>query len=484
MAKSKVIKNKVVKNKVDSSKKLTSFKSYEQNKILSMVFNKLESKDLVNLNTINKQWNQLINPICKESIRIFRPMYVVKGYHPKEIPKSEKLELEVKECISTNEKHSKLITRFKWNTHIPANLKIEFFTKFSNLTCLLINKIALSQDIILAAIEPLKKLNALIFDDVNIKAIVRKRIFTKRITLPPTLKKMEFKSVRLTGNTELFTDSINSHSNIEELLSSHSNNILIDSLKRPYPTLKSLKIISGYLESDSLIKITKSNPQLKYLEIHASLNIQALVDSISNNLINLEELTIKDGANECNIKDFNFNFNFPKLKKLSICLTSLNLKSFEKLLINSTSLKELTIVLSEANWKGQLRLISSLCSNITHLSLDIPNCKGDNERRHTPVIDSDEFLKELQLTGRKFKDALKSLSLSNISLFKLDPAHLSIFPELTVVNLISNANQYYNDTLEDTNAHFEKFDGFNLHSLKNGWYTECCLTKPGNLLIS
>jgi hypothetical protein len=473
MTKSKVIKNKVVKNKVDSSKKLTSFKSYEQNKILSMVFNKLEFKDLVNLNTINKQWNQLINPICKESLRITRPMYIVNGYHPSEIPKSKRLELEVKECISTNEKYSNLIAKFKWNTHIPANLTIEIFTKFSNLTHLFILKLALSQDIILAAIEPLKKLEVLSFTDVNIKEIVKKRIFTRRITLPPKLKKMEFQFVRLAGNTELFTDSINSHTNIEEVMHNPGSDIiLIDALKRPYPTLKSLKTTAGYgeYENNDLIKIIESNPQLEKLEIHSESINQALLNSISNNLTGLEELLIRDINENCDIQGYNFNFNFPKLKKLTIYIKSLNLKSFEKLLINSTKIKELHIALSETNWKGQLSLISNLCSNITHLALHVPL-----------VIDSDEFFEELQLAGRKFKDTLKSLSLSNISLFKLDPAHLSIFPELTIINIRHYVNWGGYVKLKDIRAHFKNFNEYNFHTLRSH-FNEYYLTKAGNSL--
>jgi hypothetical protein len=265
-------KFKVIKNKIDSSKKLNSFKSYEQNKILSMVFNKLEFKDLINLNTVNKQWNQLINPICKESLRITRPMYIVRGYHPGEIPNSAKLELEVKTCISTNEKYSKLITKFKWNTHMPNDLTIELFAKFSNLTYLFIDNISLSQDIILAAMEPLKKLNILSFKNIDVKEITKKRIFTKMIVLPPTLKKIAFENAVLVGNAELFADSINSHRNIEEISYLSADDIYLDSLKKPYPTLKALKIDAHYSEIniDTMLKIIEFNPQLENLEIHSN----------------------------------------------------------------------------------------------------------------------------------------------------------------------------------------------------------------------
>ncbi|KXN70264.1 hypothetical protein CONCODRAFT_78938 [Conidiobolus coronatus NRRL 28638] len=452
-----------------------------------MVFNKLEFKDLINLNTVNKQWNELINPICKESLRITRPMYVVKGYHPIEIPGSSKLDLEVRECISNNEKYSKLITKFKWNTHIPTNLTIEFFSKFSNLTYLFINKMRLSQDIILAAIQPLKKLSVLSFKDVNIKAIFKNRIFKNRITLPHTLKKIEFEHVRLTGNTELFTDSINSHSNIEEVVfDSYSNINLIDSLKKFYPTLNTLKITSkySYINLDSLLKIIEFNPQLKSLEIHSSKVNRALLDSISNNLIDLEELVIRHTTRIRIIKDFDFSFNFQKLKKLTIYYASLNLKSFEKLLINSVNLKELHIALSETNWKGQLGLISNSCSSLTHLTIHIPRGDYNHERGTMPLVDSDEFLEELQLSGRKFKNTLKSLSLSNVALFKLDPIHFSIFPELTVINLRCYSSQHDNVTLKNARDHFKEFDGFILRRFKNKWGNECYLSKAGNLLNS
>jgi hypothetical protein len=98
------------------------------------------------------------------------------------------------------------------------------------------------------------------------------------------------------------------------------------------------------------------------------------------------------------------------------------------------------------------------------------------------MIDSDEFLEEFQLFGRKFKDTLKSLSLSNISLLKLDPVHFSIFPELKIINLRYWSIRDENVTLKNARAHFKKFDGFILRSYKNRWGNECYLTKVGNLI--
>jgi hypothetical protein len=478
-------KSKVVKNKKSNSKNLTSFKSYEQRKILSLVFNNLEFKDLLKINSVNKQWNQLINPICKESLRLTRPLYIEREYHDRELSKSDMLDLEVKECISTNEKHAKIITKFKWNTHLSNDLTIEFFTKFSNLTHLFINRIKLSQDLILTVIKFLRKLKVLSFREATIKEIITKRILRSKIKLPSTLRSIEFKNVILIGNTELFIDSINSHTKIEEVTySSDSNIILIDTLKKPYPTLKSLKITAEYtkFESDNLIKIIEPNPQLRSLELHSNWINQDLLDSISNNLTGLEELIIRDITRKCNISEFDFTFNFPKLKILVVYLTSLNLNNLEKLLTNSTNLKELHIALSEANWKGQLKLISNLCSNLTHLILHVPRGNYNSEGGAQPLIDGDEFLEEFKTKNPKSKNTLKSLSLSNIPLLKLNSDHFSIFKELMIINLRCYTFYLDNNTFKDIRDHFKRFDEFKLRSLKNRWASECYLTKAGNSL--
>jgi hypothetical protein len=116
------------------------------------------------------------------------------------------------------------------------------------------------------------------------------------------------------------------------------------------------------------------------------------------------------------------------------------------------------------------------------LVLHISSGSYDDESRAILMIDSDEFLEEFQLFGRKFKNNLKSLSLSNIALLKLNPVYFSSFAELSIINIRYWPIGHKNVTLKDARAHFKKFDEFILRSYKSKRGNEFYLAKAGNLI--
>jgi hypothetical protein len=315
--------------------------------ILSSIFSYTDRKDLVKFNTVCKKWNYLTNHIIHKNIKVNRSWKVMKQVHDPRFSKAAKIDAEVLECISNNAKHAQLVKKFNFIEKLKPQRAIEFFETFRFINILTIDRITMSQDQFLGMINPLAQLQELTLKQINIKKIIRKRLYTEVVQLPSSLKRLRIEYISLANNPELFVQTINSHSNLVEYSHlSHLNNGFLEPFCKPYPSLKTFEYNHHQLQnSQSLFKIVENNTQLTGLKLALSCWNNELSSRISNYLTNLEEFRFSEtiGYNR-DFSDLLLKFSQPtKIRKLSLGWLRMSNCSLNSILQNCPHLEELEL---------------------------------------------------------------------------------------------------------------------------------------------
>ncbi|KXN68331.1 hypothetical protein CONCODRAFT_79786 [Conidiobolus coronatus NRRL 28638] len=443
--------------------------------IMSTIFSYSKFRDLIEFSTVCKRWNLLTAPIIYRGIKILRNQ-VAKQRASRESLNDERVDAEVEECIANNSKYSHYVKELRFCKNIKPNKAIEFFETFKYLTKLHITNVEISQDQFLCMIKPLDKLEELTFSRVFIKKNFKNRVYKQSIQLPKTLTKLSLSNVSLYGNTELFKNSINSHSNLKQfILDSCNKGNYLTPFYKSYPSLKEFSYNNNNSEShQSLARIFESNPQIIGLKLEPN-SLRFLMEPISKNLINLQDFEVYynyyfdidfefyftqpikikklkvastlDNSVSWNsilkncpdLEEFNYSPHYciqdrvlsftvdklTKIKKLTIDCQDLIESTFESILLNCPLLKELDITFLK-EWKGYFDIILQRCANLEHLTL---------YSRHS-LPNQEEYYSLKLLSTSSFKNTLTSLTLNNLNFCcSANSLHLQDYSNLKFVKL-------------------------------------------------
>jgi hypothetical protein len=214
--------NKVIKIKKEVKKSDIS----DINTLISIIFAYTDHKDLIEINTACKKWNNLTNPIIHKTIKLTHSWNIIDQAYDKMLNYYAKIEAEVDECIYNNSKYAQFVKEFTFKSKLAPQRAIEFFDNFRFISNLTIDYCNMSKDQFLVMISPLTQLQELSIRSLEIKKIVYKRLYKEVVQLPLTLKKLRIESLRLISNPELFIQTINSHNNlIEFYIQSYSTQV-------------------------------------------------------------------------------------------------------------------------------------------------------------------------------------------------------------------------------------------------------------------
>ncbi|KXN66017.1 hypothetical protein CONCODRAFT_12243 [Conidiobolus coronatus NRRL 28638] len=394
------------------------------NSIMSNIFAYTDRKDLIEFNTACKKWNNLINPIIHESIKLDSRWNVKWQPAYKSINNAAKIDAHVVECISNNAKYASLVKKFKFNYKLNPLRAFEFFTTFRFISSLTIEDCDMSQDQFLGIINPLTQLQELDISCLKIKNYFRKDLIKDAIQLPSSLKKLKLHNISLKNDPELFIQTINSHTNLVEFSSWQSDDDFLEPFCMHYPSLIKIEFSSNHLHYyDSLFTVFEHNPQLVGLKLLFGYRNTEFLSQLSNYLTNLEEVNLTERYDlnadntvvdlnlsqptkikklylqwdrlsnsslnsillncphleELNLnphthyKQFNpISFNnisiFFNLKKLAISCDKLSEDAFDTLLLSCPHLNELSIILP-CNWKEAVKSIYNKCGNLQRLNI-------------------------------------------------------------------------------------------------------------------
>ncbi|KXN65800.1 hypothetical protein CONCODRAFT_12505 [Conidiobolus coronatus NRRL 28638] len=456
------------------------------NPVLPKIFEYSTFQDLKAFNTVCKKWNQLTNPIIHKSIQLI-PRYIrsLSSGFAEIYTRYFGIDIEVGECIVNNAKHASFVKSFNYYEKLKPHTAIEFFETFKYLTKLEINSIKISQGQFLCIIKPLNMLRELSLHYINIEEIKSQRLCKESIQLRQTLIKLSIENVILVGNPMLFTQTINSHSNLKEVVFNYCSikNLLIP-FNSHYPSLKYLEYKNNYSKNHHtlLTSISQYLTGLEELNLYdysayllgddcASNSLYTLI-KVKKLVLNCSELRpcllslIFKGCpelDECilNIygtaiskKIFSFNIGIhSKIKKLKINSKTLSISSLEAILTNCPYLTELDILLPK-RWKSHFKVIKQRCKCLERLKLQ-------------PFFDCyiDEYNSLEFLAGNpSFKNTLTSLILDKFNYELVNPKHIEHYPNL-------NCIKFSNQSILTSNKYEDKVS--NLLTLQE------CDAKPG-----
>jgi hypothetical protein len=470
-----IASNKPEYKKLKSTKLLTTSEIWNIAPIMSTIFDYSDSKDLIKFNTVCKKWNLLTAPIIYKSIKLLRNQSVKRRDNEGNI-NDEKIDTEVGECITNNSKYSHYVKVLDFCEAIKPRRAIEFLETFKYLTTLHIRNVEISQDQFLCMVKPLDKLEELTLTVVTIKKIVKNRLYKESIQLPKTLTKLYLIELRLVGNTKLFNNTINSHSNLKQFVLDYSDESkFLTPFYECYPSLKQFSYGCGNTETHQpLTKIIESNPQITNLKLD-SCPLNSLMEPISKYLINLQEFGFYNPAynepdsqyrftqpikikklkvtssldssawwnsllklcpdleefNYCPLgvsasRDLSITIEKPtKIKKLRVHCKDINKFTLDSILLNCPHLKELDIVFPN-EWKGYFDMVAQRCTNLEKLTL----------YSHCNLYNQEEYNSLKCLSTASFKNTLTSLTLNNLNFCcSANSLHLRSYSNLKFVKL-------------------------------------------------
>jgi hypothetical protein len=328
-----------VKNEYDQKISIWNISS-----IMSNIFIYINRRDMLELSTVCKKWNRIVNPIIHKTIKLNCKPSVIFGYSDNDSG-SDKCNAEAIKCISNNSKHAQFVKEFKYKYRLQPSRAIEFFQTFRFISNLAIYDCSMSQGQFLGMIRPLSQLQKLEISGININKDISERVNIAPVQLPTSLKKLKLGCIGLIYDPKLFIQVINSHNNLIEFsFSSYSNEIFLKPFYKPYPSLINFEYTNQPLQSPQfLIKIFEQNPQITTLKLSSRYWSSEIVNRICRYLTGLEELNlIRPPLGNNNYPGFNFKLSQPtKIKKLMLEQIKLSDFSLSSILINCPHLEEL-----------------------------------------------------------------------------------------------------------------------------------------------
>jgi hypothetical protein len=505
--KSKSSKRSTKKKVASENKESQQNEIWNINSIISNIFAYIELKDLINLNTVCKRWNNLSNPIIHKAIKLQRRRALQNKDHDKRLNKVAKSDKEVEMCIANNSKHAQFIKNLEFNENLQPQRAIQLFETFRFVANLTLKRVVMSQDQFISILVPLTQLQELNLVRLGIKRVVKHKFVTEPAALPSSLTKLTLDRIYLHKNPELFIQTINSHSNLVEFKFIYYNvERFLDPFFKSYPTLKSLKF--NFYQGDhtqSLIKVFKSNSQLTSLKLKLSFLNNNLISDINCYLTNLEKFSFIEGhyynrdkshitskfSQPTKIKKFNLSgdllgecslnsilLNCPDLEELSLCrysnfqtpcptisislLDSLNImklniicdnyteSSLNSVLAKCYHLKELEIKLPY-EWKGCMKTIGSTCYNLEHLMIR-PSGKLRGEELDTFRRELYEI--EFLTSNSLYKFTLKQITLNQFDIYESKAEYFNNFSKLKFIEYPMQIKP--NGSMSNIESNFDK----------------------------
>ncbi|KXN66860.1 hypothetical protein CONCODRAFT_11208 [Conidiobolus coronatus NRRL 28638] len=416
--KSKVIKRNTKKKLVDKSEGSQQNNIWSISSIISNIFEYTDFKDLVEFNTVCKRWSHLTNPIIHKTIKLQRKRAIQNKIHDKRFNKAAKTDAEV-EIRNYYEPRSV----YKHDNSINSAPGVSFKA-------------------------------------VGIKKIIKGKFITEAAVLPQSLTKLAIQNIYLYKNPELFVQTINSHTSLSEYkFNLYCGSSFIDPFFKRYSTLKTFEYNCGQLDqSQSLIKVFKSNPQLETLKLWLSCCNDELMTSISRHLVNLEEFYfIELYAYRRDKTSIISKFSQPtKIKKLNLAWDRLSICSLNSILLNCPYLEELCLdnFSKLQDLDSDISICLSKSSNIKKLNLKYGNL---NVSLLNSVLMNCRRLKVLDIQlPREWKECIKVIGSTCIELEKLAiwPSNKiygqernTFYQELYEIEFLSS-NSLYKSTLK------------------------------------
>jgi hypothetical protein len=407
--------------------------------IMSTIFNYSNSRELIEFSTVCKKWSLLTAPIIYKSIKLLTDKSAKQRARGWGLTNGD-IEAEVEDCITNNSKYSRYVKELKFSENVNPKIAIEVFETFKYLTILHITNVEISQDQFLCMIKPLDKLEELELNRVGINKTSKDRLYKKSIQLPKTLTKLYLIELKLTGNTGLFDNSINSHSNLKqfELEYSDEGNFLTP-FYECYPSLKQFSYSCNTEANQSLARVIKSNPQITSLKLE-SCPLVSLIEPISKYLINLQEFEFSNPT--FNDRDFEYSFSQPiKIKKLKVTSTLDSSALWNSLLKLCPDIEEFNYCPS-SNYMGRnLSLTVERPTKIKRLKI---HCKELNKFTMDSILLNCPYLKELDIIfPKKWKRCFDTVAKRCIGLEKLtlySNCSLNNQEEYSSLKFLSKAN--------------------------------------------
>ncbi|KXN65729.1 hypothetical protein CONCODRAFT_12605, partial [Conidiobolus coronatus NRRL 28638] len=148
-------------------------------------------------------------------MRLVRGFEIVNKIYDEKVLRSTMIDAEVELCISNNAKFAPFVQQINYYVELESQKAIEFFQTFRFITNLGISSVEMDQDHFLGMIEPLTQLKNLYLNYIHLKNSINS-LAIEAVQLPLTLRKLSIDYISLTGDLDLFIQSINSHKNLEE----------------------------------------------------------------------------------------------------------------------------------------------------------------------------------------------------------------------------------------------------------------------------
>ncbi|KXN65805.1 hypothetical protein CONCODRAFT_12510 [Conidiobolus coronatus NRRL 28638] len=423
--KSKVIKKGAKKTKINS-KDVSSNPIWNINPVMSTIFSYVEHKDLIAFNSVCKKWNQLTSPIIHRSIKLLSEKFDKKKLKGRKANIDAKVSAEIKKCIDNNSKFAPLVKEFNYNYRIEPKVALQFFDVFKFIKVLTLQSVTLTQDQFLSMINPLKQLEELNLRFLDIKKMVRNRIYTQPIKLPSSLTKLNINRSNF-NDIDIIIETINSHTNLKKfrIYSGNKDDFLIPFYSY-YPSLEYLDF-SSTGNGEKIFKIIETNSQLKTLKVSLSTICENLTRHIENNLVNLENLSLvslRKFFNYIPTESLNFCKQF-KLKKLEVLIDYLNESSFANVLNCCPYLEDLTVQLPET-WDGLIKVLKEKCLNLKALTI-IPSFTVYKEVQHELL---EEFGRDELYNNKSIINTLTHLTIKHFKFIELKHDYFKNFKNL------------------------------------------------------
>ncbi|KXN65970.1 hypothetical protein CONCODRAFT_12303 [Conidiobolus coronatus NRRL 28638] len=312
------------------------------------IFSYTDFKDLFNINTVCKRWNQLTNPIIHKSLKLLRINDTQSDDIDEQFETQVKVNAEAKECIYNNSKYAKLVKQFTLSERLSLRLSKKFFETFKFITVLKLDFVEMSEDLFICVIKPLTVLEELILEEICIENNRKKDLNLNAIQLPSTLTKLSINNIELAGNYEVFVKVINSHTSLKEFkIEDCTEPRFLDPFRKNYPSLKVFKYLNIFGTIDihcSLLSIFEFNSQLH--TVYFALNDLSviLMRHINQYLTNLEEFYLDYSSSIVNLPIVTFELSHTtKIKRLILNMDNISTLSLNSLLLNSPCLNEISL---------------------------------------------------------------------------------------------------------------------------------------------
>jgi hypothetical protein len=462
--KSKVIRNSPKKTKV-RGKDQSPNPIWNISPVMSTVFSYIEHKDLITFNTVCKKWNQLTSPIVHRSIKLLSAKFAQKKLKGRKANKDAKVSQEIKRCIDNNSKFAPLVKEFNFSYRVEPKIALQFFEVFKFIKILTIKYTVLTHDHFLAMIDPLKQLEELNLFSLTIKKIVKNIQYTQPIKLPQSLTKLAISNANFIGDVDIFTETINSHTNLKEfIIDSRNSSTFLIPFYNHYPSLEHFEF-SSVERGELLFKVFEANPQLRTLKIRSNYMSDDLTKSIGSNLVNLEELRLDTFRSFFDyIPTESLSFCKPtKLKKLEISIDDLKESSLTNILNYCSYLDELRIHLPQS-WKGLIKVLRER-SNLKTLHI-IPSFT-------VQTVFQRELLEELNrndlYSTSSIKNTLTNLTINSFKFTEVKPRYFKEFGKLKYIKFSAQWNDH--KTNKEIDKKTKIWKGYTLKKLdKNYWF--------------